>query len=610
VDRARAGRGAAGWILALLPLALTIHFASLLGPVARGQTLTEVHRWAPGLGVDLSFRADGLSLLFALLICGVGVPVVIHAGGYLAGRSHRGRFFAYLLMFMASMLGLVLADNILVLYVFWELTSISSYFLIGFHASQAEPRAAARQALLVTAAGGLSLLVGLLLLGIAGGSFELSVLLGRGDTVRAHPLYLPVLVTIGLGAATKSAQLPFHFWLPAAMAAPAPASAYLHSATMVKAGVYLLARLHPVLGGTESWRYGLSVVGAATAVTGALLAWNRTDLKRMLAYSTVSALGTLVMLLGWGTEAALVAAMVYLVAHAGYKGALFLVAGSIDHEAGTRDVTRLGGLWRAMPFSAFSAVLAGLSMAGAPPWLGFLAKEGSYAATLSAPVLLAATGFAGVVTVLVAGLAAVKPFFGPRRADLWPHEASAGMWIGSGILGASGLALGVASSAAGDFLVAPAASAAAGRPVHADLSLAHALSPGPGGGVSPVLLLGGATLLVGASHTPRGVGSAARRGRSWCSWGGGRPARTTRRSVGSCSWPGRKLDCCKVAICATTSSSPSSPRSPSSGRRSRPCSAPRSGAPAPRSGFTRPSSRRSSWRRRSPWRQRGRASRR
>lgn len=495
---ARAFRGAAAWILALVPLSLAVYFAGLIGSVARGQAVTEIHSWVPALGVDLSFRADGLSLLFALLISGVGVPVVIYAGGYLAGHPQRGRFLAYLLMFMASMLGVVLADNLVLVYVFWELTSISSYFLIGFHASEANSRAAAWQALLVTGAGGLCLLAGFLLLGIAGGSMDVSTLLGRGDMARAHPLYLPVLVLIGLGAATKSAQFPFHFWLPAAMAAPTPASAYLHSATMVKAGVYLLARLHPVLGGTDEWRYGLSALGAATAVAGAYLAWIQTDLKRILAYSTVGALGTLVMLVGWGSEAALVAAMVYLVAHAGYKGGLFLVTGSIDHATGTRDVTRLGGLRRAMPLSAVAAVLAGLSMAGAPPWLGFTAKELVYQATLGVPALLAVGIAANVVNVMVVGLAAVGPFFGPARAPGEPHEAPAGMWLGALVLGASGLFFGLASRAAGDTLFAPAA-AAAGGPSRVDLSPLHGLSLRHGGAPNVVLIASVVTVLAGVA---------------------------------------------------------------------------------------------------------------
>src|SRR4051812_30520383 len=246
----RLARGAAGWTLALLPLALTAYFASFVGAVASGETFHVRHGWVPALGVNLSFTLDGLSLLFALLISGVGALVLVYAGGYLAGHPGLGRLYAFLLMFMASMLGLVLADNLLLLFVFWELTSLSSYLLIGFDHERAEARAAALQALLVTGGGGLALLAGILLLGQAGGSLELSALLSRPGGVIAHPLYVPILLLVLAGALTKSAQFPFHFWLPAAMEAPTPVSAYLHSATMVKAGVYLLARLSPALGGT------------------------------------------------------------------------------------------------------------------------------------------------------------------------------------------------------------------------------------------------------------------------------------------------------------------------------------------------------------------------
>jgi multicomponent Na+:H+ antiporter subunit A len=262
-------------------------------------------------------------VLFALLISGIGALVVIYAGSYLHGHTHLGRFYSYILMFMASMLGLVLADNLIALFVFWELTSISSYLLIGFNHQQESARAASLQALLVTGGGGLALLAGFLLLGHAGGGMEISTLLESGTAVRSHPLYTPILLLVLAGAFTKSAQVPFHFWLPNAMEAPTPVSAYLHSATMVKAGVYLLARLTPVLGGTELWLYTLTAAGATTMLVGAFLALRQTDFKRILAYLTVSALGILVLFLGLGSSQAIIAAMVFLLAHALYKGALW-----------------------------------------------------------------------------------------------------------------------------------------------------------------------------------------------------------------------------------------------------------------------------------------------
>ncbi len=324
------GSGATGWIMALLPLGLTLYFASYIKAVAAGSTFAVSYSWVPSLGVNLSLYVDGLGLLFALLITSIGTLVLIYAGRYLAGHHHLGRFYIYLLTFMAAMLGLVLADNLVTLFVFWELTSLSSYLLIGFEHQRAEARAAALQALLITGVGGLALLVGLLLLGQAGGSMELSRLVQRGEIVRSHTLYVPVLLLTLLGTGTKSAQFPFHFWLPEAMAAPTPVSAYLHSATMVKAGVYLLARLTPVLGGTETWLYMVTAVGAVTMLVSGFLALCQTDLKRMLAYSTVSALGILVLLIGLGTSEAITAAMVFLLAHALYKGALFMVAGVVS----------------------------------------------------------------------------------------------------------------------------------------------------------------------------------------------------------------------------------------------------------------------------------------
>jgi multicomponent Na+:H+ antiporter subunit A len=493
----RVGRGMAGWIIALLPLGLVIYFASFLNAIAAGQVLRTSYPWIPSLEVNLSFYADGLGLLFALLISGIGALVVIYAGGYLAGHPQLGRFYAYLLVFMASMLGVVLADNLIVLFVFWELTSLSSYLLIGFYHTEAESRASALQALLVTGAGGLALLAGFVLLGLAGGSWELSTLLNRAEIIQAHPFYLPGLVLILLGAFTKSAQFPFHFWLPAAMAAPAPVSAYLHSATMVKAGVYLLARLNPALGGTDIWQASVTGVGVTTMLVGAYLAWLQTDLKRILAYSTISALGMLVMLIGWGSDLAIKAMVVFLVVHSFYKGALFLVAGAIDHETGTRDITRLGGLRQLMPISAVAAGLAALSMAGIPPWLGFISKELIYEATLNTPVILAMVVAANVLSIVVAGLVAVKPFFAQTEAPSRPHEAPPSMWLGPLILAGLGLVFGLAAAMVGERLMAPAVSAIAGRPSAVKLVLLDKLSLWSEDQLNVVLLLSVVTVLGG-----------------------------------------------------------------------------------------------------------------
>jgi multicomponent Na+:H+ antiporter subunit A len=354
----RVNRAVAGWLVALVPLLLTIYFASLIGRVSNGETLTVDYAWVPLLDLRLSLLIDGLALLFALMIVGIGLLIVIYTSAYLQGHAHLGRMYAFLLMFMASMLGIVLANNVITLFLFWELTSVSSYLLIGFDHEQEESRASALKALLVTFIGGQAMLIGLLLLGIVTETMEISTMLMRGDMAREHSFYLPILLLLLLGAFTKSAQFPFHFWLPGAMAAPSPVSAYLHSATMVKAGVYLLARFSPALGGTDAWFYLVSVGGAVTMVVGAYLAFRQVDLKLILAYSTVSILGMLVLLLGIGTEYAIEALVVTLIVHSFYKGALFLVAGAVDHETGTRDVRHLSGLRTTMPVTTVVAILA------------------------------------------------------------------------------------------------------------------------------------------------------------------------------------------------------------------------------------------------------------
>lgn len=492
----RIARGFAGWILALLPLGLTVYFALWIGPVAAGESFRVTYPWVPTLGVNLSFYLDGLALLFALLISGVGAIVVAYAGAYLAGHHQLGRFYAYLLAFMASMLGLVLADNVITLFVFWELTSFTSYLLIGFAHEQERARGAALQALLVTGLGGIALLAGLLLLGNVTGSLEISAMVGKAGEVQGSGLYLPILLLVFLGTFAKSAQFPFHFWLPAAMEAPTPVSAYLHSATMVKAGVYLLARLSPVLSGTGMWAAGLVACGAVTMLWGAFVAYHKRDLKQILAYSTVSALGTLVVLLGLGTPVAVQAAVVFLLAHALYKGALFLVAGAVDHETRVRDVEKVAGLRRVMPLTCAAAGLAALSMAGLPPFFGFIAKELLYDAQLQAPILGELMIAVGVLTniflVAVAGVVFLRPFF--ARAAKMPgdlHEAPLALWIGPLVLGGLGLAISALPGNASAALLTSAASAVSGHSVQVELSFWH--------GLNPVVLLSALTLACGGA---------------------------------------------------------------------------------------------------------------
>jgi len=331
--------------------------------------------WLPSLGVNLVFRLDGLSWLFALLIIGIGALVVLYARYYMSADDPVPRFYSFLLAFMGAMLGIVMSGNLIQLVVFWELTSLFSFLLIGYWHQSANAREGARMALIVTGGGGLCLLVGMLLLGRIVGSYDLDVVLGAGDLIRAHALYLPALLLILVGAFTKSAQFPFHFWLPHAMAAPTPVSAYLHSATMVKAGVFLLILLWPVLSGTDAWYAIVGGAGMATLLIGAFAAVYQHDLKGLLAYSTISHLGLITLLLGLGSPLAAVAAIFHTVNHAAFKASLFMAAGIIDHETGTRDMRKLSGLFRFMPITASLAMVAAAAMAGVPLLNGFLSKE-------------------------------------------------------------------------------------------------------------------------------------------------------------------------------------------------------------------------------------------
>ncbi|RJP74450.1 MAG: putative monovalent cation/H+ antiporter subunit A [Candidatus Abyssobacteria bacterium SURF_17] len=477
----RTVRNVTDWLVVLLPFSLFIYFSFLTQPIAAGGVLSSSHAWAPSVGVNLSFVLDGLSLLFAILISGIGALVFLYSSGYFKGHSGLGRFYAYLLIFMASMLGLVLSDNVIALFIFWELTSLSSYLLIGFDHERSSARSAARQALLVTSVGGLALLAGLLLLGEAGGSFELSQLLREREAIRSHRFYVPIVVLIMVAAFTKSAQFPFHFWLPNAMEAPAPVSTYLHSATMVKAGIYLLARLSPVLGGARIWQGTIVVVGAITMLIGACLAIKETDIKRILAYSTVSILGVLTFLLGLGTRAAVEAAVAYLFIHALYKAGLFLVAGIIDHETGIRDVTRLSGLARIMPVTALAAAVAGLSMAGLPPLFGFIGKELLYTATLQAPlansILTAAVLLTSALLVAVAGIVSLGPFIG-RTMTLSEKHGGVPLTMTAGpvVLAGLGLLIGLLPNLVAGRIVSSAVGAVLAQPAAIKLALLHGLT--------------------------------------------------------------------------------------------------------------------------------------
>ena len=393
------------------------------------QILIQSWSWIPAIGLDFAFRLDGLGLLFAYLILIIGLLVIVYARYYISSRDSMGRFYSYLLLFMGSMLGIVLSENLLQIAVFWELTSLSSFLLISYWQHKPQGRDGAKMALAITGAGGLAMLAGILLLGHIVGSYNLSDILVSGDAVRSHSLYTPVILLILLGVFTKSAQFPFHFWLPHAMAAPTPVSAYLHSATMVKAGIFLLARLYPALSGTEEWIILVSSAGMITLLLGSFTALFKHDLKGLLAYSTISHLGLITLLFGFSTPLATVAALFHIINHATFKASLFMVAGIIDHETGTRDMRRLGGLWTFMPHTATLAMIAASAMAGVPLLNGFLSKEMFFERTLIDETLL---NFLSPIFATLAGAFAVaysirfihSVFFNGKMKTLpkVPHE--------------------------------------------------------------------------------------------------------------------------------------------------------------------------------------------
>lgn len=455
-------------LLALLPGGICCYFLSLAPKIADGHPVDEKWEWVPSLGANLTFYVDGLSLLFAVLVTGIGTLILLFSGGYFKGVAASGRFYSLLLLFMGAMLGIVISDNLFALFVFWELTSISSYLLIGYNHKDEESRSSALQALIVTGGGGLALLAGFVLLGMSGGSFEISAINQKGPEIVQHGLYPLVLIGVLVGAFTKSAQFPFHFWLPNAMAAPAPVSAYLHSATMVKAGVFLLARLHPSIADTPLFVWTVSVVGAITMLLGAIMGAISTDMKRMLAYTTVSILGCLTLLLGVGIESALFAFGTLVLGHALYKGTLFLIAGTVEKVSGEREVRNLGGLFSRLPALGVAGTLAAMSMIGVPLFFGFVAKEAIYEAALRAAnvsgLWIAVMVVSSALFVAVAILVGIKPFFGPAVRELTVKKASALMLVGPLILSVLGFAFFFLPDLLGRYLIHPSSVAVIGGP--------------------------------------------------------------------------------------------------------------------------------------------------
>ncbi len=472
-EASASGNGWVGLVPVALAASLFVWFLSFVPQIGAGEVVRLSWDWVPSLGIALSFLFDGLSLTFALLISGIGTLVLLYSNTYLAGHPQYARFALFLTSFMLAMLGLVLADNLIAIFVFWELTTITSYLLIGFGHETYKGRRSALQALFVTGAGALAMLAGFILLGFSMGSFELSEILAQGDALKAHAMYLPILILILAGTFTKSAQFPFHFWLPNAMAAPTPVSAFLHSATMVKGGVYLMARLHPGMAGTDVWFWTLTVAGAFTAVFASFLALRQTDLKQALAYTTLMALGTLTLFLGQTSAYAMTAFAAFLIVHSLYKAGLFLVVGCIDHGTGTREADILGGLARAMPVTAAAAALSALSMAGVPPFLGFIGKELKYAGALEVQametVVVGALVLANALMLAVAAVVAYRPFWRPAGGAMphTPHEAPWPMLAGPVILAVLGAFFGLFPGVLQWALVDPTVAALTGGDLHA-----------------------------------------------------------------------------------------------------------------------------------------------
>ncbi len=455
-----AGRAACAGVTFMVSLLAFIGLLTHLPAVMAGELVTARLDWIPLLGLNVTLMLDGLGFFFAMLILGIGLLIIAYARFYLSREDNMGEFFTYLLLFQGAMVGIVLSDNVLLLLVFWELTSLSSFLLIGYWKHLPEGRQGARMALTVTGMGGLAMIGGMLLLGQIVGSYDLSVILQNRDMIQASPMYLPALILILLGCFTKSAQFPFHFWLPHAMSAPTPVSAYLHSATMVKAGIFLMARMWPVLSGTPEWFMIVTTAGLITMVLGAVIALFKHDLKSLLAFSTVSHLGLITMLLGTGTAFGAMAAMFHILNHATFKAALFMSAGIIDHKAHTRDIRRLGGLRHLMPVTFGIATLAALSMAGIPLLNGFLSKEmmleeAAHTALFGMPWLVPVMATVGSLFSAAYCFRFIShTFLGPQRTDYpaTPHDPPAGLWLPPAILVVLVVAIGVAPFLAEPFI--------------------------------------------------------------------------------------------------------------------------------------------------------------
>ncbi|MCB5235973.1 Na+/H+ antiporter subunit A [Niallia circulans] len=490
-----------GWFVLPLPILLFVYFCSNIGTTSSLQAKVASIPWIPSLGIDFAVKLDGLGMLFALLIAGIGSLVILYSIYYLdKDKEKLNQFYVYLLLFMGAMLGVVLSDNLIALYMFWEITSISSFLLIGFWNNRSNSRYGAIKSMVITVFGGLSLLAGIVLLYLMTGSFNISEIITsvQQESIISHPLFMLGMICILLGAFTKSAQFPFHIWLPDAMEAPTPVSSYLHSATMVKAGIYLIARLSPIFAVSGYWLWIVSIVGIITLLYGSFIAVKQVDLKGLLAYSTISQLGMIMSLLGIGAAGvhygnenvyyiATAAAVFHLVNHATFKGSLFMMAGIVDHETGTRDIRRLGGLMKIMPITFAIALIGSLSMAGIPPLNGFLSKEMFFASMLNIRdfnmfhldtwgVLLPIIAWVGSIFTFVYSMILVfKTFTGkyqPDKLSTKPHEAPMGMLISPIILVSLVVIFGLFPGVLSNTILSPAITSIYGGGVY-DLHIYH-----------------------------------------------------------------------------------------------------------------------------------------
>ncbi|MDG2520701.1 proton-conducting transporter membrane subunit [Caulobacter segnis] len=489
------GRGA-GLIIAMLPAGLLAAFVSMAPIVERGWVMGQGRAWAPALGLDFTLRLDGFSFLFCLLVTGIGALVIIYSDGYLTNktRAERSRFYTLILFFLTAMLGCVLAENLLVMLMFWEATSVLSFLLVGFDSRSPRSRRAALMALQVTAFGGLMLLAAVLMIGATLGTYSMAQAVSQAPALAASPMGAPIVACLLIAAFTKSAQFPFHFWLPNAMQAPTPASAYLHSATMVKLGVYLLARFEPVFASVSWGRPVVIFVACLTMLVAALQALRAENFKSALAYSTIASLGILVLLVGLDGPAATVAMVGFLLAHALYKAALFFCAGSVLHATGHHNLRTLGGLARFLPLTAVACAGASLSMAGIPPFIGFISKEFLFEAQLQSSWELAPLAVAVLVNAAMVGVAGVitlRPFFlGKGKVTEVEHGETFWLVAPPLVLALAGLAISLEPDWITRVALRPAVAAVYGKAVEVDISVWH--------GVTPMLLLSGVVVTIGA----------------------------------------------------------------------------------------------------------------